>query len=95
MAFFNRALWVIAVMTGAPMFTNIDAALKPTIFITGVALLVALVAWVSVFAWLKPKNLLYRAETHFEEWRFSAENSGAGSTERVLPPPPPPQDAPR
>lgn len=67
MSFYTRLLWIIAAMILGPLYAPIDAAYKPIFLGVGIVLAVGLAAWVSYFAWAKPKYLLYGAESHLEE----------------------------
>jgi hypothetical protein len=78
MSFYNRLLWIVACMILGPLYAPIEAAYKPIFLGVGIAMAVGLAIWVSIFSWIKPKNLLYGAETHLEEWKFEAKNAGGG-----------------
>jgi hypothetical protein len=80
MAFYNRLLVVIVAFIVAPLYSNITPTYKPVFPYVGIGLAVALFVWVSVFAWKKPKHLLYGAEAHFEEWKFERKNAGSGKS---------------
>jgi len=69
MAFCNRMLWVVTVIIVAPLYSNIDSQKKPWFAVTGIVIGVLVFIWVNIFAWLKPENLLYGAEIHFEKWK--------------------------
>lgn len=75
MSFYNRLLWIIAVMILGPLYAPIDAAYKLPFLIVGITMALGLAVWVSYFAWKKPKHLLYGAETHFEEYRLEAKGT--------------------
>ena len=80
MAFYSRLLWVITSIIIGPLYANISPLYKVVFVIAGGVLMVLLAIWVSVFAWKKPKYLLYGAEAHFEEWKVEAKRAGAGKT---------------
>ena len=80
MAFYNRCLLVFITLIVAPLYSNIDMEYKHLAVLWGGALFVALIVWVSVFAWMKPEFLLYGAEAHLEKLKFSF-SSGKGATE--------------
>ncbi len=69
MAFCNRMLWVVIAIIAAPLYSNIDPLKKPQFVVSGIVIGVLVFIWVNIFAWIKPENLLYGAEIHFEKWK--------------------------
>jgi len=81
MAFYSRMLWVVFALIVAPLYSpGVSVGFKVAFATTGVLIALALAIWVSVFAWKKPKYLLYGAETHFEEWKAERKQAGSGKT---------------
>jgi hypothetical protein len=96
MAFFNKALYAIAAVGIAPLYSNLEPWYKIRFVITACVFIGALLVWISIYSWFKPQHLLYGAESHLEKWRLeyaaSATSSGAGATVQSgqpnqLPPP--------
>jgi hypothetical protein len=79
MAFYNRCLLVITALGIGPLYSNVEVGYKHAFLIVAGGLFVALMVWVSVFAWMKPEFLLYGAEAHLEKLKFSFA-SGQGAT---------------
>ena len=79
MSFYTRLLWIIAAMILGPLYAPIEAVYKPIFLIVGIVMALGLAIWVSYFSWKKPKNLLYGAESHIEEFKIEAKNAGVGS----------------
>jgi hypothetical protein len=80
MSFYSRLLWIIAAMILGPLYSNIEATYKLIFLVVGIVMALGLAAWVSYFAWTKPKYLLYGAESHFEEWNIEHKEAGSGKT---------------
>ena len=80
MSFYNRLLWIIAVMILGPLYANIGAEYKIVFPVVGIVMALGLAMWVSYFAWKKPKHLLYGAESHFEEWSIEHKQAGNAKT---------------
>jgi len=79
MSFYNRLLWIVAVMIIAPLYANIEPGYKLAFLVIGIAMALALAVWVSYFAWQKPKHLLYGAESHLEEWSIERKGTGGNT----------------
>jgi hypothetical protein len=80
MSFYNRLLWIIGAMILGPLYANIGAEYKLVFLVVGIVMALALTVWVSYFAWVKPKHLLYGAESHFEEWSIEHKVAGNAKT---------------
>ncbi len=83
MAFCNRMLWVVMAIIVAPLYSNIEPQIKPRFIEIGIVIGILVFIWVNAFAWLKPENLLYGAEIHFEKWKteYGTDKGLATSTE--------------
>jgi amino acid permease len=83
MAFYNRIAFVLGAMVIAACYANMDGH-KWIFFSVISGLIVALVVWVSFFAWKKPAHLLSGEETHLERYKIEymqGLGSGKGSTQ--------------
>lgn len=83
MAFYSRIVWVILALIVAPLYSRVGEPYQSAFPIVGIALFVALLAWVAFLNYTKPELLLYGAEAHFEKWRMEyvpGPKSGMGAT---------------
>lgn len=70
LSFVFRALWIFAVVVGLVLYAPIKDDLKWSIIVLTFEAIAVLCCFVGLFAWFRPKNLVYGESGHRAEYKL-------------------------